>query len=188
MIFKRFLDILFVIITLVILSIPIIIISLLVFSSSKRPILFWSDRVGIYNSIFKMPKFRTMKINTPPLATHLLSSSDKYVTKVGSFLRKISLDELPQLWSILKGDMTFVGPRQALFNQYDLIELRKKNGVDILKPGITGWAQINGRDNITIEEKVNLDIYYLKNKSFFLDFKIIILTLIKVIIKDGISH
>ena len=188
MIFKRFFDIFFVIITLIILSIPIIIISLLVLFTSTGPILFWSDRIGIYNSIFKMPKFRTMKIDTPPLATHLLSSSDKYVTKIGSFLRKNSLDELPQLWSIFKGEMTFVGPRPALFNQYDLIELRKKNGVDILKPGITGWAQINGRDNITIEEKVNLDIHYLKNKSFFFDFKIIILTLIKVIIKDGISH
>jgi O-antigen biosynthesis protein WbqP len=144
--------------------------------TSKGPILYWSDRVGMDNRIFKMPKFRTMRIDTPPVATHLLTNPDAYLTPIGSFLRKFSLDELPQLWSILKGHMSFIGPRPALFNQDDLIELRTNKGIHKLVPGITGWAQINGRDDIPIPLKVKYDEYYMKNKSFFLDLKILWLT------------
>jgi len=161
---------------------------ILVALTSKGPILYWSDRVGRYNQIFKMPKFRTMRVNTPALATHLLTNPEQYLTPVGSFLRKSSLDELPQLWSILKGDMSVVGPRPALFNQDDLIALRKQHDVDSLVPGLTGWAQINGRDELPIPQKVALDAYYLKHQSFMFDIKIIILTFVKVISRSGVVH
>jgi len=150
--------------------------------------LYWSDRVGKGNTIFKMPKFRTMKVNTPAVATHLLDDPDRFLTPIGKFLRKSSLDELPQLLSIIKGDMSFVGPRPALFNQDDLVELRTKKGIHVLTPGLTGWAQINGRDDIPIPLKVEFDEYYLKNMSFFFDFKILLMTFIKVIRKENVSH
>lgn len=156
--------------------------------TSKGPILYWSDRVGIHNSIFKMPKFRTMKINTPAVATHLLNHPDQYLTPIGGILRKMSLDELPQLLSILKGDISFVGPRPALFNQYDLIEPRTKKGIHTLLPGLTGWAQINGRDNLPISVKVEFDEFYLKHQSFLFDLKILFRTFFKVIIREGVSH
>ena len=156
--------------------------------TSRGPVQYWSDRVGRHNRIFKMPKFRSMRIDTPAVATHLLANPNQYLTPIGSFLRKSSLDELPQLWSILKGDMSFVGPRPALFNQHDLIELRTKHGVDALVPGLTGWAQINGRDELPIPEKVKLDVEYLHRKSFMFDLKILWLTFIKVIRRDGVSH
>jgi len=168
--------------------IPFIMVVILVALTSKGPILYWSDRVGRYNQIFKMPKFRTMRVNTPALATHLLTNPEQYLTPVGSFLRKSSLDELPQLWSILKGDMSVVGPRPALFNQDDLIALRKQHDVDSLVPGLTGWAQINGRDELPIPQKVALDAYYLKHQSFMFDIKIIILTFVKVISRSGVVH
>ncbi len=153
------------------LSIPILVVGLMVKLTSKGPVLYWSDRVGINNTIFRMPKFRTMRINTPAVATHLMKNSDVYLTPIGSFLRKFSLDELPQLYSVLKGDISFVGPRPALYNQDDLIELRTKKGIDKLIPGITGWAQVNGRDELPIPIKVEFDEYYLKNRSFFFDLK-----------------
>src|SRR4030067_1229197 len=153
------------------LSAPILIISLMVKLTSKGPVLYWSDRVGMDNKIFKMLKFRTMRIDTPRIATHLLTNPDAYLTSIGSFLRKFSLDELPQLWSILKGYMSFIGPRPALFNQDDLIELRTNKGIHKLVPGITGWAQVNGRDDIPIPKKVEYDAYYLKNRSFLFDIK-----------------
>ena len=154
----------------------------------KRQILYWSDRVGRYNKIFKMPKFRTMRVDTPAVATHLLPDPKQFITPVGSFLRKSSLDELPQLWSIIKGDMSFVGPRPALFNQHDLIALRTQYGVDRLVPGLTGWAQINGRDELPIPEKVKLDVDYMNNQSICLDMKILFLTFVKVLRRDGIQH
>ena len=150
--------------------------------------MFWSKRVGIFNKEFLMPKFRSMKLNTPQLASHLLTTPENHVTRVGRVLRKYSLDEIPQLWSVLRGNMSFVGPRPALFNQEDLISLRSQKGIDILKPGITGWAQINGRDEISIQKKIEFDEYYLKNRNFFIDMKIIYLTIFKVISKEGISH
>jgi len=172
----------------VFLLIPVLLVGILVRLTSKGPILYWSDRVGRDNKIFKMPKFRSMQIGTPAVATHLLSDPDRYLTPIGSFLRKSSLDELPQLWSIIKGDMSFVGPRPALFNQHDLIELRTSNGVHKLLPGLTGWAQINGRDELPISQKVALDIEYLQNKSLFLDIKIIFLTGLKVLRRDNVTH
>ena len=156
--------------------------------SSKGNALYWSDRIGRYNKIFKMPKFRSMRVDTPAIATHLLDNPGQFLTPIGSFLRKSSLDELPQLWSILKGDMSFVGPRPALFNQHDLIALRTEYGVHQLTPGLTGWAQINGRDELQIVEKVKLDTEYLHNKSLALDIKIILLTAIKVLCRQGIKH
>ena len=165
-----------------------IIIALLIVLGSKGPIFFWSDRVGKNNIVFKMPKFRTMYVDAPNLATHLLNNPEKYLTSIGSFLRKTSLDEIPQLWSVFVGNMTFVGPRPALFNQYDLIELRNKNGISSLLPGITGWAQINGRDGISIQDKVKLELIYVNNKSILFDFKILVLTLLKVLQKEGINH
>lgn len=156
--------------------------------SSKGPILYFSDRVGRDNNFFKMPKFRSMKIDTPVVATHLILKADQYLSPVGGFLRKYSLDELPQFFSILKGDMSFVGPRPALFNQYDLIELRTDKGLSHLLPGLTGWAQVNGRDDLTILEKVNLDKEYMRRKSFFIDLKILLMTVFKVIRRHGISH
>lgn len=167
---------------------PMLIIALLVKATSRGPVLYWSDRVGKGNTIFKMPKFRTMKINTPAVATHLMEKPDQYLTSIGKFLRKSSLDELPQLFSILKGDMSFVGPRPALYNQDDLIELRTKKGIHKIITGLTGWAQINGRDDLPIPIKVDFDEYYLKHRSFLFDLKIIFLTIIKSIRKDGVSH
>ena len=156
--------------------------------TSAGKILYWSERVGHQNRIFKMPKFRSMRINTPALATHLLHNPEQWLTPIGSVLRKSSLDELPQLWCILKGDMSFVGPRPALFNQGDLIALRNDAGVNELVPGLTGWAQINGRDELPISDKVKLDIEYLQRRSFTFDVHILWLTLLKVLIRDGVSH
>lgn len=152
------------------------------------PALFWSPRVGVQNRPFPMPKFRSMKLDTPQVATHLLRDPHLRITRVGKFLRAYSIDELPQLWSVLKGDMSFVGPRPALFNQEDLITLRTQKGIHILKPGITGWAQINGRDELPIPDKVSLDEYYLNHRSFLFDLKIIGLTVFKVVKKEGVSH
>ncbi len=165
-----------------------IIVALLVKTTSKGPFLYWSDRVGKDNSIFHMPKFRTMRIDTPAVATHLLSDPDQFLTPIGPFLRRSSLDELPQLWSVLKGDMSFVGPRPALFNQDDLIALRTERGVHRLIPGITGWAQINGRDDIPIPKKVEFDEYYLHHCSFWFDLKILVLTFFKVTRADNVHH
>jgi len=167
---------------------PLLFISLLVKLTSKGTIIYWSDRVGRNNVIFKMPKFRTMRTETPAVATHLLGDPKCYITPIGNFLRKTSLDELPQLLSILKGDMSFVGPRPALYNQDDLVELRTLKGIHILAPGLTGWAQINGRDELPIPVKVELDEYYLKNRSFILDLRIVFLTLIKVAKSEGVVH
>lgn len=185
---KRFFDITLAFFAALILLIPFIIITLLVRVTSKGSILYWSHRVGKNNTIFLMPKFRTMWIDTPVVATHLLNNPETLLTPIGSFLRKSSLDELPQLWSILKGDMSFVGPRPALFNQNDLIAARTELGIHHLTPGLTGWAQINGRDELPIPQKVALDSEYLKQKSFGLDLKIIILTFLKVMKKEGVSH
>jgi O-antigen biosynthesis protein WbqP len=176
------------IILILVFIIPSILISVLISFTSKGSILHWSERVGKNNLIFKMPKFRTMKINTPQLATHLLKNSSDVMTPIGNFLRKFSLDEIPQLWSILIGDMSFVGPRPALFNQNDLIILRSSQGVHKLLPGLTGWAQINGRDDLGIEDKVKRDVEYLEKHSFLFDLKILWFTILKVIKKDGISH
>jgi O-antigen biosynthesis protein WbqP len=166
----------------------ILAVALLVRLTSLGSVLYWSDRVGRYNQLFKMPKFRTMRVNTPAVATHLLADPKQYLTPIGSFLRMSSLDELPQLWSIIKGDMSFVGPRPALFNQNDLVALRTQYGVDQLLPGLTGWAQINGRDELPIPLKVKLDVAYMHEQSFLFDFKILFLTLIKVLRRDGIKH
>ncbi|MES2208458.1 MAG: sugar transferase [Pseudomonadota bacterium] len=173
---------------LVILCIPMLIVAVMVRATSKGPIIYWSNRIGSHNKIFKMPKFRTMRIDTPAVATHLLGDPARYLTPIGSFLRRSSLDELPQLWSIFRGDMRFVGPRPALFNQNDLAQLRTEQGVHILVPGLTGWAQINGRDELPIPEKVKLDAYYLRHQSLLFDIKILCLTFIKVLRKDGVSH
>lgn len=185
---KRIIDLFLVMLAASLLLLPALAVGLLVRVTSHGPVLYWSNRVGRNNAIFKMPKFRSMRINTPALATHLLSNPTYYLTPIGSFLRKSSLDELPQLWSILKGDMSFVGPRPALFNQYDLISQRTERGVDTLLPGLTGWAQINGRDELPIPEKVALDAEYLRQKSFFLDIKILLLTVVKVIRRDNVVH
>lgn len=185
---KRVFDIVVAATSLVVLALPIAIVALLVKCTSTGPVIYWSDRVGRHNAIFRMPKFRTMRIDTPALATHLLTNPQQFLTPVGSFLRKSSLDELPQLWSILKGDMSFVGPRPALFNQADLIALRSQSGVDQLKPGLTGWAQVNGRDEIPIPEKVRLDTIYLQHQSFVFDLKILFRTFIKVVSQDDIKH
>jgi O-antigen biosynthesis protein WbqP len=185
---KRICDVLLSLLLLCFLSIPMILIALIVKLTSKGPALYWSDRVGIYNTIFRMPKFRTMRLDTPEVATHLMSDPDLYLTSFGSFLRKFSLDELPQLWSILKGDMSFIGPRPALYNQDDLVELRSERGIHRLVPGVTGWAQVNGRDDIPIPVKVEFDEYYLKNRSFILDLKILWMTFIKVLKTEGIQH
>ena len=166
---KRIFDCTAVLAALFLFGLPMLLMALLVKLTSPGPVLYWSDRVGMGNKIFKMPKFRTMRIDTPAVATHLLKDPDEYLTPIGPFLRKSSLDELPQLWSVLKGDMSFVGPRPALFNQDDLIALRTEKGVHRLIPGITGWAQINGRDDIPIPKKVEFDAYYLKNRSFIFD-------------------
>jgi O-antigen biosynthesis protein WbqP len=170
------------------LALPILVVAIVVRLTSVGPALYWSDRVGRENTIFKMPKFRTMQVGTPTVATHLLSGSGQYLTPIGSFLRKSSLDELPQLWSILIGDMSFVGPRPALFNQDDLITLRTQYGVEKLMPGLTGWAQVNGRDELPIPIKVQYDVEYLQKQSFWFDVKILGLTFLKVVRRDGVSH
>lgn len=185
---KRVTDLLLALIALILLCVPLVGIALLVRLTSRGSALYWSDRVGRNNVIYRMPKFRSMRVDTPAVATHLLSNPENFLTPIGSFLRKSSLDELPQLWSIVKGDMSFVGPRPALFNQEDLIELRSRNGVDALLPGLTGWAQVNGRDELPIPKKVALDIYYLHNQSFFLDIRIIFMTVFKVIKRDNVTH
>ncbi len=185
---KRVFDLGVAVFAAVLLLIPVVLVAALVRFTSKGPILYWSDRVGRDNHIFKMPKFRSMQVGTPAVATHLLSNPDVYLTPVGSFLRKSSLDELPQLWSILKGDMSFVGPRPALFNQHDLIDLRTRAGVHCLTPGLTGWAQINGRDELPIAQKVALDIEYMHRRSLIFDIKIIFLTAWKVLARDNVTH
>ncbi len=185
---KKIFDFLLACVALCILLLPITIVAILVKLTSTGPVVYWSDRVGRNNRIFRMPKFRTMRVGTPAVATHLLPDPKSVLTPIGSFLRKSSLDELPQLWSILCGDMSFVGPRPALFNQQDLIALRTQYGVEKISPGLTGWAQINGRDELPIPDKVRLDVEYLQKRSFILDLKIIFLTFIKVIRKDNVTH
>jgi len=185
---KRLIDLTLTFVAMLFFLLPVIIVSVVVKLTSKGPVLYWSDRVGKNNAIFKMPKFRSMKLDTPLVATHLLADPKSVFTPVGDFLRKSSLDELPQLWCILKGDMSVVGPRPALFNQDDLIALRSEKGVHELVPGLTGWAQINGRDELPIPQKVDLDVEYLHHQSLWLDIKIIWLTFIRVIKKDGVSH
>jgi len=185
---KRIFDLLLGVAILVLLLAPMLLIAIAVYLSSKGPALYWSDRVGKNNKIFKMPKFRSMLIDTPDVATHLLDDPDAYLSPIGGFLRRSSLDELPQLFSVLKGDMSFVGPRPALFNQEDLIALRKEKGVDKLLPGITGWAQVNGRDELSIPDKVALDAEYLNRQSFWFDMKILWMTFLKVVKRDGVSH
>jgi len=185
---KRLFDLSLAVVLVVILLIPILVLALFVRATSKGPALYWSDRVGKQNYLFSMPKFRTMKVDTPAVATHLLPDPKSVLTPIGDFLRKSSLDELPQLWSILKGDMSFVGPRPALFNQADLVSLRNEHGIDSLKPGLTGWAQVNGRDELAIPDKVALDKEYLIQQSFNFDLKILWLTFLKVIKKEGVTH
>ncbi len=185
---KRIFDTILGIITLVVLALPMLLIALLIKLSSRGPVVYWSDRVGINNKLFKMPKYRTMKTDTPALPTHLLTNPDHYYSTTGKILRKLSLDELPQIFSVLKGDMSFVGPRPALFNQEDLIELRTRKDIHKIVPGITGWAQINGRDELPIPVKVDMDEYYLKHRSFFFDLRILFLTLFNVIHSHGVQH
>ena len=171
-----------------ILFVPVLLVAMAVRLTSKGPALYWSDRVGRNNVIFKMPKFRSMLLGTPAVATHLLADAQSHLTPIGSFLRKTSLDELPQLWSILVGNMSFVGPRPALFNQQDLIALRTAQGVHTLVPGLTGWAQVNGRDELPIPEKVKLDVAYLQRQSLWFDLSILWLTFVKVLRRDGVLH
>ena len=185
---KRLFDLFIVSALLVCLATPMIFIAILVRLTSRGQSIYWSDRVGKNNIIFKMPKFRTMLIDSPTLATHLLDDPDSYLSPIGGFLRRTSLDEIPQLFSVLKGDMTFVGPRPALFNQSDLIALRKEKGVDKLLPGITGWAQVNGRDKLLISDKVALDEEYMHYQSFWFDLKILWMTFLKVTKRDNITH
>lgn len=185
---KRLIDLVLSLVVALLLVGPIFFVAVAVRLTSKGPALYWSDRVGQDNQIFKMPKFRSMRIDTPAVATHLLQNPDQWLTPIGSFLRKSSLDELPQLWSIFKGDMSFVGPRPALFNQDDLIKLRTEKGVHQLRPGLTGWAQVNGRDELPLAQKVQLDAEYLQRKSFFFDMKILWATVAKVLARDGVSH
>lgn len=185
---KRIFDVVTALVGGLVLSIPILIIALAVRLTSAGPAMYWSDRVGRNNRLFKMPKFRSMRVDTPSVATHLLKNPDQWLTPIGSFLRKSSLDELPQLWCILRGDMSFVGPRPALFNQEDLITLRTAKGVHILVPGLTGLAQINGRDELPIPQKVALDEEYLHRRSFGLDLEIIALTIVKVLKRESVIH
>lgn len=188
MMWKRLCDLVLAL-SLAVLLLPVFaLVALLVRLTSSGPVIYWSDRVGRNNAIFRMPKFRTMRVNAPAVATHLLGNPARYLTPVGSFLRKSSLDELPQLWSILCGDMSFVGPRPALFNQHDLIELRSRHGVQTLLPGLTGWAQINGRDELPVPDKVRLDVEYLRRCSFLFDFRIMVLTFLKVLRREGVAH
>lgn len=185
---KRLFDLILGLVAAAVLLVIIVVVAVLVRLTSPGPALYWSDRVGRHNKIFKMPKFRSMRVGTPALATHLLDNPKAHLTPIGSFLRKSSLDELPQLWSILVGDMSFVGPRPALFNQYDLINLRTQYGVHALVPGLTGWAQVNGRDELPIPQKVALDAEYLKRQGFWFDIKILWMTFLKVLLRDGVSH
>lgn len=185
---KRVVDLILSISLFLALLIPLIFTAILVITTSKGAALYWSERIGKNNKIFKMPKFRSMLTSTPTVATHLLDNPDAYLSSVGGFLRCSSLDELPQLFSVLKGDMSFVGPRPALFNQDDLIALRTEKGVDKLLPGITGWAQVNGRDELSIPDKVALDAEYLDRQSFWFDIKILWMTFLKVVKRDGVSH
>ena len=185
---KRIFDLILSVCVLFFFFLPIVMTALLVKLSSNGPVLYWSDRVGRNNILFKMPKFRSMRVDTPAVATHLLTNPGRYLTPIGKFLRKTSIDELPQLWSILVGDMSFVGPRPALFNQDDLIALRTKKGVEQLVPGLTGWAQVNGRDELPILAKVALDVEYLERRSLAFDLRILWLTFVKVIMRDGVSH
>ena len=185
---KRLFDLALACVAAVLLVLPIAVVAVAVRMTSPGPALYWSDRVGRQNRIFKMPKFRSMRIDTPAVATHLLQNPDQWLTPIGSFLRRSSLDELPQLWSILRGDMSFVGPRPALFNQDDLIALRTEKNVHELVPGLTGWAQVNGRDELPIPQKVELDAEYLRRQSFIFDLKVLWMTVLKVISRDGVSH
>jgi O-antigen biosynthesis protein WbqP len=185
---KRLFDFVLAVSMALLLALPIMLVTLTVKLTSPGPVLYWSDRIGRGNRVFRMPKFRSMRIDTPAVATHLLANPGMYLTPIGSFLRKSSFDELPQLWSILRGDMSFVGPRPALFNQDDLIALRTQYGVHQLVPGLTGWAQVNGRDELPIPEKVRLDAEYKQNRSFRLDMRILWMTFIKVLRRDGVSH
>ncbi|MCM2264343.1 MAG: sugar transferase [Desulfuromonadales bacterium] len=185
---KRLFDMSHGFLVLLVLALPMLLVALAVRLTSPGPALYWSDRVGRDNRIFKMPKFRTMRIDTPTVATHLLTDPSRYLTPIGAFLRKTSLDELPQLWSILKGDMSFVGPRPALYNQHDLIALRTERGAHHLTPGLTGWAQINGRDELPIPVKVEFDVYYLQHCSFMLDLRILVMTFYKVLRSEGVKH
>jgi O-antigen biosynthesis protein WbqP len=185
---KRIFDCTVAMMSLLIFLMPLLFVSFAVAITSKGPILYWSQRVGKNNQLFWMPKFRTMRVNTPTLATHLLENPQQWLTPIGSFLRKTSLDELPQLWSILIGNMSFVGPRPALFNQQDLIDLRTHKGVHRLTPGLTGWAQINGRDELPIPQKVAFDIEYLEKQSLFFDLQIIFQTFLKVVKLQGVQH
>ncbi|MDO8458947.1 MAG: sugar transferase [Burkholderiaceae bacterium] len=185
---KRVCDLLLALAAAMVLAVPVLLVALLVRLTSPGPALYWSDRVGRHNKIFKMPKFRSMRVGTPAVATHLLADARSHLTPIGSFLRKSSLDELPQLWSILVGDMSFVGPRPALFNQHDLIALRTQQGVHELVPGLTGWAQVNGRDELPIPDKVKLDVEYLQRQTLWFDIRILWLTLVKVLRRDGVSH
>lgn len=185
---KRIFDFTLVLILTAMMALPLLIIAIVVKLTSRGPVIHWSDRLGKDSRIFSMPKFRTMLMDTPTVATHLLQNADNYLTGPGAFLRKMSFDELPQLWSVLKGDMSFVGPRPALFNQDDLIKLRTQKEISKLVPGITGWAQINGRDDIQIPVKVEYDEYYMKHQSFFFDLMILWKTIFKVIKKEGVIH
>ena len=185
---KRLFDFFMGVILLPLLVLPMLITAIAVRLTSTGPALYWSDRVGRDNAIFRMPKFRSMHMDTPAVATHLMRDAETFLTPIGGFLRRYSLDEMPQLFSILKGDMSFVGPRPALFNQEDLIALRTEKGVDKLLPGVTGWAQVNGRDELSIPEKVDLDVEYLNRQSFWFDLKILLMTLLKVIKRDNVSH
>lgn len=185
---KRLFDIALALVTIVILALPMLLIAALVRLTSTGPVLYWSERIGRKNHIFQMPKFRTMRVDAPVVATHLLNGPERYLTPLGSSLRKSSLDELPQLWNILKGNMSFVGPRPALFNQDDLIAMRAEKGVHELLPGLTGWAQVNGRDELPITQKVELDLEYLQRQSLRFDLKILWMTVLKVLARDGVSH
>ena len=185
---KRLFDLVLTVFGVVVLALPLLMVALAVKLTSPGPALYWSDRVGRHNRIFRMPKFRSMRIGTPAVATHLLQDPDAWLTPIGAFLRKTSLDELPQLWSILTGDMSIVGPRPALFNQADLIALRTERGVHELVPGLTGWAQVNGRDELPIPQKVELDVEYLRRRSLLFDLWIVWLTVVKVLRRDGVSH
>lgn len=185
---KRFFDLLLAFVAAVVLALPFALVALAVRLTSTGPVLYWSERVGRHNKTFKMPKFRSMRVGTPAVATHLLADPKSHLTPIGNFLRKSSLDELPQLWSILMGDMSFVGPRPALFNQQDLIELRTAQGVHVLVPGLTGWAQVNGRDELPIPQKVALDAEYMVRQGFWFDLRILWMTFLKVVQRDGVSH
>ena len=185
---KRLFDFLLAVAATAILLVPMGVLAVLVWVTSPGPALYWSDRVGRRNLVFSMPKFRSMRTGTPAVATHLLADAASHLTPIGGFLRRSSIDELPQLWSILKGEMSFVGPRPALYNQTDLIALRSQHGIDHLLPGLTGWAQIHGRDELPIPQKVELDAHYARHQSLALDLRIIWMTFLKVLLRDGVSH